>query len=106
MTESIHAMLSEKIDFVREDLSARMDRQDQKLDSLHAWMMNHPQCPAPESCVTLSSALQAQTLRVERLELRILSIEKWQNKVIGMGSLLFVILTLFGPALRKLLRLE
>lgn len=106
MTESLHSMLVDKIDSVRAELSDRMDRQESKLDLIQQWMTAHPQCPAPGSCVTLSSALQAQTLRVERLELRILSIEKWQNKVIGMGSVLFVILTLFGPSIRRLLRLE
>lgn len=112
MTEAIHNMLSEKIDQVKEDLgevksdlSGRIDRMDTKLDGIHTWMVAHPQCPSPGRCVDLGVALQAQTARVERLELRILSIEKWQNKVIGIGSVLIVGVTLFGPSIRKLLNL-
>jgi hypothetical protein len=106
MSETINTMLSDKIDGVRNDLNSRIDRIDDKLDAIHTWMLKNPSCPKPGECVQLSSLVQAQAMRVERLELRILSIEKWQNKVIGIGSALIVIVTLFGPSIRRMFNLD
>ena len=63
------------------------------------------ECPAPGSCLTLSPMLTAMTARVERLELRILSIEKWRGWITGIGAVLVVIVTLFGPSIRAALHL-
>jgi hypothetical protein len=66
-------------------------------------------CPAPGSCIGLGESLKsliinhnATMLRVERLELRMMDAEKWQSRIMGGFSIAVVILTLFGPTIRKL----
>ena len=70
-------------------------------------------CPSPGACITLAADLKGQIvahnatmLRVERLELRMMDLEKWQGRLLGGLSVVMVFLTLFGPALRKMLKLE
>ena len=70
-------------------------------------------CPSPGACVTLAVDLRNQIvahnatmLRVERLELRILDMEKWQGRTIGAIAVLITLLTLFAPLIRKLFNLE
>lgn len=70
-------------------------------------------CPSPGACIGLGVELKAHIvahnatmLRVERLELRMMDMEKWQGRLLGGLSVVMVVLTLFGPALRKLLNLE
>ena len=70
-------------------------------------------CPSPGACITLGVDLRNQIvahnatmLRVERLELRILDMEKWQGRTIGAIAVLITLLTLFAPLIRKLFNLE
>lgn len=70
-------------------------------------------CPAPGSCIVLGESLKATIaahnatmLRVERLELRMMEIERWQGRLFGGCAVLMTLLTLFAPAIRKLLHLE
>ncbi len=72
-----------------------------------------PECPSPGACISLGVELKNQIvahnstmLRVERLELRILDMEKWQGRTIGAIAVLITLLTLFAPAIRKLFNLE
>lgn len=70
-------------------------------------------CPSPGACITLAEKLTSQItahnatmLRVERLELKLMEVEKWQWKFVGALSAVIFIATMFGPALRKLFKLE
>jgi hypothetical protein len=70
-------------------------------------------CPAPGSCVLLGESLRstiaahnATMLRVERLELRMMEIEKWQGRWFGGVAVLMTLLTLFAPFIRQLFNLE
>ena len=70
-------------------------------------------CPAPGSCLVIGESLKstitahnATMLRVERLELRMMDIERWQGKLLGGIAVIIGAATLFGPVLRKFLKLE
>ena len=70
-------------------------------------------CPSPGACIGLGADLRnqvvllnANTLRVERLELRMMELEKWQGRLFGGATVIMTVLTLFAPALRKLFNLE
>jgi hypothetical protein len=70
-------------------------------------------CPSPGACIILgekldsqSKLLNANVLRVERLELRMMDIEKWQGKLTASITVIVTIITIFGPSLRKLFKLE
>ena len=84
----------------------RLDRIDDSIDKIHSRLNQHPPCPSPGACVPLTQQLTATSARLERLELRILAVEKWQNKVIGIGSALIVLVTLFGPSIRRIMGLD
>jgi hypothetical protein len=59
------------------------------------------------NALAIAIAPNAQNVaRLERLEMRILAVEKWQNKVIGIGTLVVILITVFGPAIRKAFNLE
>jgi hypothetical protein len=89
-----------------------------KLDSLVTLLNSHMvsavkrECPSPGACVGLSenlkthiSYLTATTARVERLELRMMDLEKWQGRMLGGVAVLMVLLTLFGENIRHILRI-
>lgn len=70
-------------------------------------------CPSPGACIALGETLKATVaahnatmLRVERLELRMMELEKWQGRLFGGVSVLVTLLTLFAPVIRKLFGLE
>jgi hypothetical protein len=72
-----------------------------------------PDCPSPGACIVLGESLKATIaahnatmLRVERLELRMLEIEKWQGRMFGGVAVLMTLLTLFAPMIRQLFNLE
>ena len=113
------ARLESCVDRIEDDLSKEMERLSVKIDALGACINNHlisaakSHCPAPGSCVSLSSDLRHVILshdstmkKVIYLEGRILSIEKWQSRTMGGLAVLMILLTLFAPSIRQLLRLE
>jgi hypothetical protein len=97
--------ISKRIDDLREDNARRFGAIEGKLDAISNWMRAHPQCPNPGSCVGLSKSLDETNAQFERMELRIVAIEKWQNKLIGAGAVLIAASTIFGPTLRAALGL-
>ena len=84
----------------------RLDRIETNLDAVRTHLQNHPSCPNPGMCLQLNQAHTQTMARVEKLELRILAIEKWQSWLMGVAALLMLLATVFGPPLRKLLKLE
>jgi hypothetical protein len=95
-------------------MDSRLSKVETKVDALHDKMLSQPpMCPAPGSCLILANDMKAVTAanaatlqRVLVLEDRVMCLEKWQWKTAGAFSLLLVVLTLFAPAIRKLLNLE
>lgn len=94
----------------REDIVAIHQKLDVLTNAINEVLVKSAriECPSPGACIALSERLSAQVvahnatmLRVERLELRLMDVEKWQWKMIGVISSIMVILTLFGPAIRK-----
>jgi hypothetical protein len=87
-------------------LIERLDRIESNLDDVRKHLQSHPSCPNPGMCLQLNQAHTQTMARVEKLELRILAIEKWQSWLMGVAALLMLLATVFGPPLRKLLKLE
>ena len=103
-------------------LESRVDRLetsiDEKLskifDKLNALTVDgiKSACPAPGSCLSLSAELKNQiqfltatTSRVERLELRMMALEKWQGRILGGISVFLVLFTFFGDTIKHFLRI-
>lgn len=102
-------------DQYRDDVSAIHGKLDSLVQSVNSVLVRtaKTECPAPGSCMSLSADLKATIvahtstmLRVERLELRILDLERWQWRMIGALGVLMVALTLFAPSIRKIIGLE
>jgi len=112
-------LLEERVNRLEDRTNSEIVAIHSKLDSLST-LINQVlvatakrECPSPGACITLGEKLQNQIaahnatmLRVERLELRMMDLEKWQGRLIGGVSVLMVVLTLFGPVLRRVLKLE
>jgi hypothetical protein len=111
--------LESRVDKIEDHLSKEVEKFSMKIDALGAVINNHliaaakNHCPAPGSCVTLSSDLRhvimshdATMKKVLYLEGRILTIERWQGRMIGGIAVLMVVLTLFGENIRHLFRLS
>jgi hypothetical protein len=116
---------TKQIDLLEERVTRLEERTNQEIVSIHSKLdvlsnlINRSlvesakvACPSPGACITLSEKLQntiaahnATMLRVERLELRIMDMERWQNRTLGAVAILMIALTLFGPAIRHLFRL-
>lgn len=90
-----------------------------KIDDLKEMLTNNlvsqaeHKCPSPGACLVLSKELEFATkvqtstlLRVERLDLRLLSVEQWQWKWLGAVTAIVGVITIFGPFFRKLFKLE
>jgi len=94
-------------DLYRSDITSIHNKIDTLVAAVNAAVVSAAKstCPAPGSCLTLSPLLTAMTARVERLEIRILSIEKWRGWITGVGAVLVILVTLFGPSIRAALRL-
>lgn len=114
-TDRLETRVDRLEDQYREDIAAIHAKLDSVVAAINGALVSSAKhaCPAPGACVGLSAELKATItahnatmLRVERLELRILDIEKWQWRMIGALSLTIVVLTLFAPTIRKLLNLE
>ena len=113
--DSLEKRVDRLDDQYREDVVAIHQKLDLLTNSINEVLVKSAriECPAPGSCIALSERLSAQLvahnatmLRVERLELRLMDVEKWQWKMIGVISAIMVLLTLLGPVLRKLFKLE
>jgi hypothetical protein len=94
-------------DNYKSDITALHSKIDTLVTMVNAAMVRaaKAECPSPGTCLTLSPAVTAMTARVERLELRLLSMEKWRGWITGIGAALVIIVTLFGPSIRHALRL-
>lgn len=44
--------------------------------------------------------------RLSNAEIRIADLERWQSRMLGTGTALVVFVTIFGPTIRRLFRLE
>jgi hypothetical protein len=112
------ARLENRVDKIEGHLGVEVEKLSNKIDALGAVINNHliaaakNTCPAPGSCVALSTDLRHviashdQTMRkVLYLEGRILLIEKWQGRMIGGIAVLMVLLTLFGDNIKHLFRI-
>jgi hypothetical protein len=111
--------LEQRVDRLEDAYKADVSAIHTKLDALVTAVNNHMvtavkrECPSPGACIGLSENLKGQItahnatmLRVERLELRMMDLEKWQGRMLGGIAVLMVVLTLFGESLRQLLRLS
>lgn len=74
--------LESRVDKIEDRISVNLQRISESLEELKIGAAKHA-CPSPGACITLSEKLQetfrahtATMLRVERLELRILEIDK------------------------------
>ena len=114
-TEKLEIRVDRLEDQYRGDVTALHLKIDALVTAVNASTLraSKNECPSPGACVALSSELKntimahtSTMLRVERLELRILDIEKWQWRMIGALSVLMVVLTLFAPTIRQMLNLE
>ena len=110
--------LENRVDKIESLLSHEVEKLSGKIDALGMVINNHliaaakSHCPAPGSCVSLSSDLRhvimshdATMKKVLYLEGRILAVEKWQGRMIGGIAVLMVLLTLFGENIRHFFRL-
>jgi hypothetical protein len=110
-TDERSAHLETRVDRLEDQYRAEVVAIHAKIDSLvtavnaAAVANTKAACPAPGTCLTLSPLLTSMTARVERLELRILSMEKWRGWITGVGAALVIIVTLFGPSIRHALKL-
>lgn len=90
-----------------------------KIDSLSAMISkalldsSRHACPSPGSCVplsisvrTLETAHRDTVQRMDRIDARMMEMERWQGRMIGGLALLMTLLTLFAPSIRKLLNLD
>jgi len=102
-------------DLYRADIVAIHAKLDALVASVSASILDVSKtaCPAPGSCLVLGESLKAviaahnaTMLRVERLELRIMEIERWQYRLFGGVAVLVTGLTIFAPAIRKFFNLE
>ena len=113
------ARLEDRVDQIESHIREDFQTFSLKIDALGAVINNHliaaakAHCPAPGSCLILANDLKAlvaaESTKMQRilvLEDRVLCLEKWQWKTAGAFSLLLVVLTLFAPAIRKMLNLE
>ena len=111
--------LESRVDRIEDHLGNEVEKLSLKIDALGAVINNHliaaakAHCPAPGHCLILANDMKAITAaesakmqRILVLEDRVLCLEKWQWKTAGAFSLLLVVLTLFAPAIRKMLNLE
>jgi hypothetical protein len=110
--------LETRVDRIEDHHGEAMEKLSQKIDALGTVINNHliaaakAHCPSPGACLLLASDMKKviidhdKTLhKVLALEDRILTIEKWQGRVIGGIAVLMVALHLFGEQIRQLLRL-
>lgn len=104
-------MIHDPIDFLRDRLDAidsRIDRLESLINQVNSNLMTNvaKTCPAPGSCLELSRQTVQLVNKVDKLENRVLSLEKWQAWLTGIGAVLVVFATVFGPLIRKALNLE
>jgi hypothetical protein len=111
--------LENRVDKIEDNLGNEVEKLSLKIDALGAVINNHliasakAHCPSPGACLVLANDLKSVVAsndhtmkKVIYLENRILEIEKWQGRMLGALSVLVILLTLFGPTIRKALRLE
>ena len=97
--------LEERVNRIDDSIWTELKSINEKLTLLQvSEAKNH--CPVPGKCLTLDTALGSAVLRIERLELALIDIDRWRNRMMGGLALVVLIATLFGPSIRKLLRLE
>lgn len=112
-------LLESRVDRVEAQYRSDIGEIHRKIDALSALVSKSfvesakNACPSPGLCLTLNETVKGQIaiqnstmLRVERLEIRILAMEKWQGRIIGGMAILVFLLTIFAPAIRKMLSLE
>ena len=113
--ERLESRVDRLEDQYRTDVTAIHAKLDTLVNSINAALVKSAksECPSPGACIGLGLELKNQViahnatmLRVERLELRILDMEKWQGRTIGGMAVLITALTLFAPLIRKLFSLE
>lgn len=88
------------------DILRRLDTLERKLDVVIERQLSTPQCPRPGLCLQIAESHAHHEKRVEEIEIRLAKLELWQNRILGGFSILLVILTLFGPAIRRAFHLE
>ena len=88
--------------------TARVDRIEQRMDVLdkrHGDTLNHIYERLNAITVTLATNSN-HNIRIERVENRVLLIERQQSRLLGIGVTLVFLVTLFGPAIRRIFNLE
>lgn len=114
-TDRLETRVDRLEDQYREDVSAINSKIDLLVAAVNSSVVTSAKtaCPSPGSCVTLSVELQnairahnATMLRVERMELRMMTMECWQWRLVGGIGVIMVLLTLFAPTIRQALKLE
>ncbi len=97
--------LEERVNRIDDSIWAELKSIREILTSLQVSQAKH-NCPAPGKCLMLDTALGSAVLRIERLELALIDIDRWRNRMMGGLALVVVVATLFGPVIRKMLKLE
>ena len=102
-------MSTNEIEFIKERFDAvdeRMNLLQLELREIRSYQLAHPPCPSPGSCVPLAVSVRELLARNDGLNTRVMKLESWQAWITGIGAAAVLLVTVFGPAIRKALNIE
>lgn len=76
--------LERRVDNIETDIREQLGAIFTKLTAIEI-AAARSQCPAPGKCLQLDTALGSSVLRIERLEMRMMAIERWRSWLTGIG---------------------
>lgn len=87
-------------------LDDRMNRLQTDIEEIKKWVMNHPPCPAPGTCLQLKESVAEIRDAVKTVTERVDKLEKREAWLVGVGCVIMLAISLFAPAIRHALGME
>ena len=97
--------LANRVDKLETNLWAELKEINAKLSTM-AVQAASKSCPDPGACILLRAELATVRAQAKTDHEAIMKLDRWQAWLTGIGVCAIFTLTLFGPTLRKLFKLE
>ena len=90
----------------QEDICRRLDNIESQLVELNRKLWSKHLCSAPNTCLVLKENFEALEDRFDRVVSRVEGLERWRAWMTGVAVMLITLFGLFGPVIRRALKLD